>query len=85
MSIHFNGSDEPVEVILRTVISVNRLSVYGAVAEMCEELAWETSKFSKGTGKPLAFDNLEATVLPPEVSTTDQISDRCKSTGKLSA
>ena len=32
LSIHFNGSDETVEVILRTVISVNQLSVYGAVA-----------------------------------------------------
>ena len=37
LSIHFNGSDETVEVILRTVTSVNQLSVYGAVAEMCEE------------------------------------------------
>ena len=55
LSIHFNGSDETVEVILRTVISVNQLSVYGAVAEMCEELAWEISKCSNGTGKPVAL------------------------------
>ena len=74
MSIHFNGSDETVEVILRTVISVNQLSVYGAVADMCEELAWEISKCSKGTEKPVALDNLETMVMPPELSTTDQIS-----------
>ena len=30
------------------------------------------SKCSKGTGKPVAPDNLETTVMPPEVSTTDR-------------
>ena len=50
-TIHFNGSDETVKVILRAV-SVNQPSVYGAVAKMCEELAWEISKCSK-------VDNLE--------------------------
>ena len=28
---------------LRTIISVNQLSVYGAVADMCDELAWRVS------------------------------------------
>ena len=73
-SIHFNGRDETVEVILRTVVSVIQLSVYGAVAEMCEELPWEISKRSKGTEKPVAHDNLETMEMPPVVSTTDQIS-----------
>ena len=36
-TLHFNGSDEPIEVILRTVISVNQLSIYGAVADRCGE------------------------------------------------
>ena len=35
LSVHFSGSDETVEVILRTVISVNQLRVCGAVADMC--------------------------------------------------
>ena len=52
VSIHFNGSDETTEVILRTVISVIQLSIYEAVADMCGELAWEVSRRSKGTGKP---------------------------------
>ena len=34
----FNGSEETVELILRTVISVNQLSIYGAVADLCKEL-----------------------------------------------
>ena len=72
LSIHFNGSDETVEVILRTVISVNQLSVYGAVADMCGEVDWEISKCSKGTENPVALDNLETMDMPPEVSTTDQ-------------
>ena len=38
-SIHFNGSDENIELLLRTVISANRLSIYGAVADLCNELS----------------------------------------------
>ena len=38
-STHFDGSQGTVELVLRTVISVNQLSVYGAVADLCEELA----------------------------------------------
>ena len=47
--VHFNDSDETIELILRTVISVNELSVYGAAADMCGELAWEIFRNSKGT------------------------------------
>ena len=38
-SIHSNGSDATIELILRTFISVNQLSIYEAVADMCGELA----------------------------------------------
>ena len=31
--IHFNGSEENIELLFRTVISANQLSVYGAVAD----------------------------------------------------
>ena len=34
-SIHFNGSGENIELLLRTVISANLLSVCGAVADLC--------------------------------------------------
>ena len=36
-TVHVNGSDETIEVSLRTVTSVNQLSIYGAVADMCGE------------------------------------------------
>ena len=37
-SIHLNGSTENIELLLHMVISVNQLSLYGAVADMIEEL-----------------------------------------------
>ena len=38
-STHFNGSDENVELLLRTVISANQLSVYGVIADLRRELS----------------------------------------------
>ena len=37
LSIHFCADGETVETVFRTMISVNQLSLYGAVAEMREE------------------------------------------------
>ena len=34
MSIHFCGDDETADVVFRTIISVNQLSIYGAVADI---------------------------------------------------
>ena len=51
-TIHFNGGDETVELVLRTVISVNQLSVHGGVADLCKELARD----SAGAGKPINGD-----------------------------
>ena len=41
-TILFNGSEQNVELILRTVTSVNQLSIYGAVADMCREASNDT-------------------------------------------
>ena len=38
-SIHFHGSEETIELILRTIVSVNQLSIHGAVADVCKELS----------------------------------------------
>ena len=59
---HFNGSDDTIEVTLRTVISVDQLGIYGEAADMCGEFAWEVSRNSKGTRKPGATENLETKV-----------------------
>ena len=37
LSIQFRADGETVETVLRTIISVNQLSIYGAVSDMCEE------------------------------------------------
>ena len=69
-SKYFSGDDETAEVVLRTIISVNQLSVYGAVADMCRELAWRISGCSERTGKLVAQDNPETTATPTELTTT---------------
>ena len=61
-SIHFNGSNETVELILRTTISVNQLSIYGALADLCKELA----KDSPSTIKHAEYENLESMVVSTE-------------------
>ena len=38
-SLHFNGSDENNELLLRTVMSAIQFSVYGAVADLSDELS----------------------------------------------
>ena len=69
-SIHFNGSDDTIELILRTVISVNQLSIYGAVADLWKELARD----SRGTKNTAANDTLESMVIPTEFSSANPIS-----------
>ena len=69
-STHFNGSDETIELILRTVISVNQLSVYRAVPDLCKELPRDSS----GAGKPAANDNLESMAILTEFPTASPIS-----------
>ena len=37
LSIHFCANGDTVETVFRTNISVNQLSIYGAVSDLCEE------------------------------------------------
>ena len=37
LSMHFCADEGTIETVFRTITSVNQLSLYGAVAEMCEE------------------------------------------------
>ena len=37
LSIHFAADQDTIDTIYRIILSVNQLSVYGAVANMCEE------------------------------------------------
>ena len=68
-SIHFNGSDDTIELNVRPIISVNQLSVYGAVADLCGKLARD----SPSARKPAATGNLESMVFPAEFLTANPI------------
>ena len=72
MSIHFCGDDNTAELILCAIISVNQLSIYGAVVDVCDELACRISGCSERTGKPVAQNNSETMVMPTESSTTNK-------------
>ena len=37
LSIHYCADPGPIETVFRTITSVNQLSLYGAVTDMCEE------------------------------------------------
>ena len=58
------------ELVLRTIISVNQLSISGAVADMRDELACRISGCSESTGELVAQNISETMVMPTELSTT---------------
>ena len=49
LSIHYCAELETIKTVFRTIISVNQLRLYGAVAEMCEEY----ESFHDRTGQPV--------------------------------
>ena len=59
-SIHFNGSNENIELLLRTVISANQLSIYGAIAYIRDEVP----KRIRAPEKPAAPKPLEKVEIP---------------------
>ena len=68
--IHFNGSEETVELILRTVISVSQFSVFGAVAdlynadsEICESLVIPTESANANTTSQSSTSSAQGNLL----------------------
>ena len=49
LSIHFCADGDTIETVFRTIISVNQLSVYGAVSDLCDEY----STCGTRTGRPV--------------------------------
>ena len=62
LSIHYAADQETIETIFRIIVSVNQLSLYGAVEEMCEE--YET--FHDRTGQP---EVMGQSIVPREIKT----------------
>ena len=48
LSIHFAADDSTIDTIFRIILSVNQLSIYGAVAIICEEF----ESHQEGSGEP---------------------------------
>ena len=66
-SMHFNGSHENIELLPRTVISANQLSINGAIADLCNEVP----KGVRTLVKPAAPDHLEKMEVPTDLSTAE--------------
>ena len=49
LSIHFCADGDTIETVFRTIISVNQLSIYGAVSDLCDEY----SACQVRTGRPV--------------------------------
>ena len=60
LSIHFCADQDTITTVFRTIISVNQLSLYGAVAEMCEEY----ESFHDRTVKPVVGGQSSSSFVP---------------------
>ena len=60
LSKHYCADLETIQTVFRTIISVNQLSLYGAVAEMCEE--YET--IHDKTGQPVVRGQSSSSFVP---------------------
>ena len=65
LSIHYCADLETIETIFRIIVSVNQLSLYGAVAEMCEE--YET--LHDRTGQPVVGGQSSSSFVPSVINT----------------
>ena len=65
LSIHYCADLETIETIFCIIISVNQLSLYGAVAEMCAE--YET--LHDRTGQPVVGGQSSSSFVPSVIKT----------------
>ena len=65
LSIHYCTDQETIATVFRTIISVNHLSFYGAVAEMCEEY----ESFHDRTGRPVVRGQSSPSFVPSVIKT----------------
>ena len=68
---HYNSDSATAELLFRMIISVNQLSLYGAVSDWCGELAQQISEHSSSsTARPVAEmnDESESRISPSVVS-----------------
>ena len=65
LSIHYCADQETIKTVFRTIASVNQLSLYGAVAEMCEEY----ESYHDRTGRPVVGGQSSFSFVPSVIKT----------------
>ena len=70
VSIHFSADQDTVDTIYRIILSVNQLSIYGAVAAICEE--YESHQDSTGQPVILVGQSIVLGEIKAEVSAHDE-------------
>ena len=65
LSIHYCANQDTITTVFRTITSVNQLSLYGAITEMCEE--YET--FHDRTEKPAVGGQSSSSFVPSVIKT----------------
>ena len=65
LSIHHCADLETIEIVFRIILSVNQLSLYGAVTEMCEE----NESIHDRTGKPVVRGQSSSSFVPSVIKT----------------
>ena len=82
LSTHFCADEGTIEIVFRTITSVNQLSIYGAVSDLCEECDSCLGR----TGRPVVEGQSDPLFVPtsvmktPTPSTDDPAQeDLCKS------
>ena len=65
LSIHYAADLETIETIFRRIVSANQLSLYGAIAEICEE--YET--LHERTGRPVVMGQSSSSLVLSVIKT----------------
>ena len=71
LSIHFCADGETVGTVFRTIISLNQLSIYGAVSDMCEEC----DTCHDRTGRPVVAGQSNPLFVPSVMKTHIPLTD----------
>ena len=66
LSIHFTADEQTIDTLFRIILSVNQLSIYGAVANMCEEFETHLDRSGQRDvlmGQSIVLGEIKAEVL----------------------
>ena len=71
LSILYCADHETIDTVFRTIVSVNQLSLYGAVAEMCDEY----ESYHNKTVKPVVEEEFDSSFVPHVIKTNMPLND----------